>query len=150
MTTTETPLHIRQAEGLERMAAMLREHPELAERFRYLSFSQHCFGEDAEALGLFARVAAAYADNGTVEKRYSDKFAVVEARFGAVSIHLQTDREQVCERVQVGTETVTRKERDPEAVEKALAEIPETEVTEEVPVYEWQCKPLLASSVDGS
>ena len=132
---SETPLHIQQAEGLERIAAMLREHPELAEHFEMLSFSRHYFGDDAKALALFARIAKRYADDHKVDKDYSDKYAKVEARFGGVQIELQAYREEVCERRLVGTEV--RKVREYVEIEK------------EVPVYEWDCNPLLASTRDG-
>lgn len=151
MTTTETPLYIRQAEGLRAFANMIEQNPELAElfesHFRYLSMHAFDYDKPQESFGLFAR--AALQAGAKVTKNYGDKFAEVTADWGAICFRLQTDREEVCERVQVGTETVTRTERDPKAVEAALAEIPETEVTEEVPVYEWQCTPLLASSSDG-
>lgn len=71
-----------------------------------------------------------------------DRFTGV-VDFGAFSIQVLADRDQVCERVVVGTETVTKTVPDP----AALAAVPEVEVTEEVEKVEWVCKPLLASDV---
>lgn len=146
MSENETPLHIRQAEGLEQLAAMIRTNPALAEHFdqafRYMG--HHVFTDAKDVLGLFARAAAH--GGAKVTKEYSSSFAAVYADWGALRYKIQTEREQVCERVVVGTETVTKTVKDP----AKLAEVPEVEVTEEVPVYEWQCKPLLSSTSGGA
>jgi hypothetical protein len=55
-----------------------------------------------------------------------------------VFYELVANREDVCERVQVGEEAVT--EPDPVAVEA----LPKVERM--VPVYEWRCEPILAHS----
>lgn len=145
MTTTETPLHIRQADGLRALADMIEQNPEVAE---FASLSGLYAFHVSSAADHATMIRAALKAGAKVDKDISEELYNVTLTFGPVSAMVLAYREQVCERVQVGTETVTRAERDPKAVEAALAEIPETEVTEEVPVYEWQCKPLLASESD--
>jgi hypothetical protein len=144
VTTTEKPLHVRQAEGLRALAAMIEEHPELtAGPLSTLKLRRHIF-DGADALAEFARVAARYCD-GPVQKEYHDEYAHVNASFGAISVDLQTDRDQVCERVVTGKTTVTKQVPDPDA----LAAVPLVEVTEEVETVEWKCRPLLAAAESG-
>ena len=88
-----------------------------------------------EDLAEFARVA------GYVEKDYSGSFATLRKQFGPISYEVFTHRNNVCERVQVGTETITEEVPDPEKI----AEVPTVTVTREQPVYEWRCdEPLLS------
>lgn len=141
----ETPLHIQQAEGLEQLAAMLREHPELAEGLRsdpfegLLAYVGH-LDDPIAMMGAFARAGASH--RAKVTKNYNDRWGAVDITFGPVGLHVYADRDQVCERVVVGTETVTKKVKDP----AKLAEVPEVEITEEQEIVRWECKPLLASA----
>jgi hypothetical protein len=64
-----------------------------------------------------------------------DNYAGLSRRFGPHVLQVFTTRERVCERVQVGVETVSRP--DPEA----LALVRTVETVE--PIYEWRCGPLL-------
>lgn len=129
--------------GLRDLADLIVANPELAEIFPTgnVNLSRHLFADAAETMAWFARIAARAGLK--VEKDYSDNgYASVEARVnGLVSMYVQTDRAEVCTRVVTGTETVTKKVKDP----AALAAVPEVEVTEEVETYEWQCRPLLAA-----
>lgn len=152
--TDETPRHIQQAEGLRHLAAFIEANPELACSFQYTlqdgGLNAHLihFEDKAEGLGVFAR--AALRAGAKVDKDIDEDWHNLVLHFGAIHVDVLARRDEVCERVQVGTETVTRKVRDETAAEAALAEIPEHEVTEEVPVYEWDCKPLLASMRGGA
>lgn len=141
MDENETPLHIQQAEGLRALADMIEQNPDLEARTTSL-FVFH--PNNAEEHAQIAR--AALRAGAKVDKSVSDELYNLILSWGPVQAYAIAYRNQVCERVQVGIETVTREVRDDTAVEAALADIPVNTVTEEVPVYEWECKPLLAST----
>lgn len=86
---------------------------------------------NAEQLAAVARILADRAPLGAVEKDQDDDYARVTRRFGTVFVEAYAQRETVCERIEVGTETV--EVPDPDA----------PKVTIERPVYEWRCAPLL-------
>lgn len=138
----ETPLHIRQADGLRALAAMIEQHPEVAPHARLRNlYAFHVNSADDHA--VVAR--AALASGAQVDKDVSDTQYNLVLTFGReVGAYVLANRSDVCERVRVGTET--RVEHDPKDVEEALKRLPEREV--EVPVYEWQCRPLLAGGED--
>ena len=73
------------------------------------------------------------------EKAYAGDDFCARGSFAGVQVEIRTLREDVCVAREVGTKIV--KQRDPEA----LKLVPEIEV--EVPVYEYDCKPLLAKAV---
>jgi hypothetical protein len=135
--------HTEYATGLRAFADMIEQNPEILEVLQYLHLSTHIFAEDdpQSKLALFARIAARYTTK--VEKSFSTSFASVVAQFAGVRVSVQTDRDEVCERVVTGTETVTKTVPDPDA----LAAVPTVEVTEEVEQVEWRCRPLLAGEV---
>lgn len=140
MKTNETPLHVRQAEGLRRLADFVEQHPEI--RTSYLNDVQVWYFSDADDLAELARAAAQF--GAKVEKSITEQQYNLVISFGSLKAEALAAREQVCERVVVGTETVTKRVPDP----AKLAEVPEVEVTETVERVEWQCRPLLASGVD--
>ncbi len=59
-----------------------------------------------------------------------------------VETEVIVDRPAVCERVVVGTTTVTRQVPAPDV------EVPMIEVTEDIEQVEWRCQPLLDSERD--
>lgn len=137
--STNQPLNEAFAEGLRKLAGFIESNPEFAEWFEHSfitsGISVHVRDEDqAEALGRFAR--ALLRSGAKVDKDITESFFHVIGWFGVVKTKTLTWRSEVCERRQVGTETVTRHVPDP------AAEL--VEITEEVPVFEWDCKPLLA------
>lgn len=78
---------------------------------------------------------------GSARKDFGSTYAQVARSFGGgVEIRYQAYREQVCERVVVGTRQVEVEEADPAAV-AALPKFKRTETVEDV---EWRCEPLLA------
>lgn len=127
--------------GLRDLAAFIQNNPDLAPGFRGLTFSgikAHLFAEDKAAqLGRYAQAAARH--GAKVSKDIDDNWHNVILQFDGVKVEVLAYRDEVCERVVTGTETVTKKVKDPEA----LAAVPEVEVTEERETYEWVCKPLL-------
>lgn len=141
---TET-LAQQQAAGLRALADMIEAHPGLAENFRYTAIEDvnvplsHSTNEPALTIAAFVRAAKAH--GASVEKNYSEKYGGVYLRWGPIGLHVYAPREQVCERVVTGTETVTKRVKDP----AALAAVPEVEVTETVEKFEWVCRPLLVA-----
>lgn len=141
---TTTSKAAQQAAGLRRIADLIEANPELAGWFDHILTGPHggidIFprGKDYRAaLAWFVRTAKAA--GATITKDISDKLYNVEASFGGVKVKALSSRGEVCERVVVGTETVTRMVPDP------AAEL--VEVTETVDVVEWVCAPLLAEQV---
>ena len=132
------------ASGLRLLAIMIEENPEIAANFshslQWSGISVHLNSSDRIAemtnLGRIARRHGA-----TTTKDVTESMHNLVCDFGGVKTKVLAYREEVCERVVVGTETVTKTVKDPEI----LATVPEVEVTEEVEIVEWQCKPLLAA-----
>jgi hypothetical protein len=137
VTTTEKPLHIQQADGLRALADMIEQNPAVAPMMlstlpRMLVSVGH-LGDPSEELLAFLR-----AGGSAARKNYdSDNWMAVDVDFGAVGLYVYTSRDQVCERVVTGTETVTKLVPDPAA--------PMVEVTEQVEQVEWRCSSLLAA-----
>lgn len=143
MTTTETPLHIQQAEALRALASFVEANHDLAETMRNAFNKLNAFSDDPAMLAQFIKAGKRAGAEAT--KEVNGNWFYASLRWGPVVLDVNAHRDAVCERVQVGTETVTKTVPDPEK----LAEVPEVEVTVSVPIYEWECKPLLASTKDG-
>lgn len=134
---TEKTLAQQQAEGLRALADMIEHSPHI--RVAYLdSFNVWC-PDDAETMAEIARIGLRH--GAKIEKEISGEMYNLAVAFGPVKALALAFRHQVCERVVVGTETVTKTVPDPEK----LAEVPLVDVTEDVETVEWQCRPLLAS-----
>ena len=132
----------RQAAGLRALADLIEAHPGLAVHMRYsLDRVLVCVtvAEDQKgALAAFLRAAPKRS-----RKNFEDgKWAAVDVDLGAVKLHVYADRDQVCERVVVGTREVTEEVPDPEA----LAAVPTMTQTRTEEIVEWQCRPLLADT----
>jgi hypothetical protein len=137
------------AAGLRSVADMVEATPELASAFgiaflKMQAYVGYAFEDKPAALATFARAALRH--GAKVEKKADDKWSSVDAKWGPVTVSAYTNRDEVCERVVTGTEVVTKKVPDPEA----LALVPEVEVTEEVETFEWRCVPLLAAEAGES
>lgn len=147
--TESNELAQQQAAGLRALADLIEANPELAENFWHtLGLAginvhlDHHSDDKAAQLGRIARIAKRH--GAKVGKDISDQFHNVVIEFGAVKATVLAYRNEVCERVVTGTETVTRRVKDP----AALAKVPEVEVTEEVETVEWRCRPLLAADIE--
>lgn len=116
---------------LRELADFLEAHPELPECYSTPIFDLSVYGEDAkEQLAHFAKVA------GRVEKSATYRTFYLRKSFGPIRLDMNAMREQVCERVLVGTKV------EPEHFIPAQ---PETFVpAQEVPIYEWRCGSILA------
>jgi hypothetical protein len=94
---------------------------------------------------LAAVTRAALAHGATVAKDVDEQSYNVDLKIGPLKVSVLASRRNVCERVVLGTETVTKTVTDPEYV---APEVPTVEVTETVERIEWRCTPLLAEAGD--
>jgi hypothetical protein len=90
---------------------------------------------------LAAVTRAALAHGATVAKDIDDQSYNVDLKIGPLKVSALASRRNVCERVVLGTETVTKTVTDPEYV---APEVPTVEVTETVERIEWRCTPLMS------
>ncbi len=89
------------------------------------------------AIALALRAGMKGADE--VTKKYSDDYFRLYLSFGDLEYRVSCDRDEVCERTVVGTETV---------MELTPPEGEWTEKPVEKEVVEWVCNPLLAAAKD--
>lgn len=128
------------ADGLLSLASLIKARPDLVPYFGVLrQIRIHAYGDNADDLAVFAR--AAMAGGATIRKNISSSQYNVAATWGPVEVEMLANRDEVCERVVTGVETVTEQVPDPEL----LAAVPTVEVTREVETVEWVCRPLLAT-----
>jgi hypothetical protein len=146
--------------GLREIAEWLDDHPEV--ELPYLG--DYAEGSALPALPIFLRppykwepdkadvrtqMATVARAMGRAEKRIkewvdgSSSFQVWR-EFGGLVVYAQAGRDEVCERIVVGTEEVTKQVPDPEA----LAAVPLVEKTETVEKVEWRCGPLLGDATE--
>lgn len=135
------------AAGLRNLAQFIELNPELAYGFEGtfarsgINVHLRYQGDAAADLAEYAQAAARY--GAEVTKDIDDRMHNLYLDFAGVKAHVLAYREEVCERVVTGVETVTKTVPDPEA----LAAVPQVEITEDVELVEWRCRPLLASEV---
>ncbi len=94
-------------------------------------------GDVPTAIALALRAGMKGADE--VTKEYSDNYFRLYLSFGELQYRVLCDRDEVCERTVVGTETV---------MESVPPEGEWTEQAVEKDVVEWVCNPLLAAAKD--
>lgn len=134
------------AAGLRGIADMLVATPALARMFenplKWAGIWLHPARDDSARGDLARFVRAALAVGAVITKEVSDdRFNVTATLPSGVKLMTLSHRDEVCERVVTGVETVTRTVPDP------TVEIPMVEVTEQVETVRWECKPLLAAGV---
>lgn len=130
--------------GLRMLADLLEQHPDLGLPFEgntaeMMVFINRTDGQ-RERLARWASVLP-----GTKTKSGAgtgDTLFALHAKLRGFSLKVIADRDEVCEKVVTGVETVTKKVKDPQA----LAAVPEVEVTEEVETYEWRCTSIFAGA----
>lgn len=141
----ELKLAAERAAGFRALADLIEANPQLASDLylqNFLAMPLHNPKVTDQRARLAEWATAALGQGAKFTKRVDkDHFSGI-VDFGPFSIEVLADRDEVCERVVTGTETVTKKVKDPEA----LAAVPEIEVTEEVETVEWVCRPLLAAT----
>lgn len=139
--------HAAYVSGLRKLADFMEQHPEFG--LPYHGADEHATIRwiktwESDQRGL----AAAWhrATPGRTQKAATDSYMSLVATFDGVHAELMVRRDEVCERVVIGTEEVEITEPDPEAV-KALPQVTRTEKRE---IVEWQCGSILAGADDAS
>lgn len=143
-TTEKKPRHVQQAEhlraqaeGLIRLATLIEDTPEIwASYVKPEKPLEINVWHAPSPEGMAAIARAALAHGAKVEKDASEDIYTLTVSWGALAANAIAAREAVCERVVIGTETVTKTVPDPTA--------PLVDVTETVEHVEWVCRPLLA------
>jgi hypothetical protein len=135
------------ANGLRELARLVEDNPRIAPYLRFALRHMHSPLLPAEApRTAIAELARAAARAGArVEKTFGDAYAGITIGFGPVQVLINADRGDVCERVVVGVDEVTREVPDP----NLLATVPKIRVTETVERVKWRCNPLLADATEG-
>ena len=133
--------------GWAKLAEFLASNPDIADRAyvysdRALVYLQP--GDDTVSwLAEYTR--RGMRAGARVAKEYTDDYGKVLLHFGPVYLQAYTNRDEVCERVVVGTREVVEEVKDPEA----LAAVPTITQKRTEEIVEWQCRPLLAGEQDG-
>jgi hypothetical protein len=135
-----------QTTALRALADLVEAHPELAADIEHalgsalLAMPLHNpeVTDERERLALWARAARRHGA-ATVTKGAQDDTFELDISWPGLTIKVLAHRDQVCERVVTGTETVTKLVPDLDAPPR-----PMVEVTETVERVEWRCGPLLA------
>jgi hypothetical protein len=133
---------ISRSDTLRALADLLEQHPEVempyvdpyGDEISMIRFQLTSHGEEAAATA--ARIVKAFP--GSFRKDYDESYFTFYGEFVGVPVEVRTMRADVCVARQVGTRTVAKPDPD------ALAEVPLVEV--EVPVFEYDCKPVLAEA----
>lgn len=128
---------------LRELANLLEAHPEIempnidpyGSDLEMIRFQLTSLGDAAAATA--ALIVKAFP--GPFRKTYDESYFTFTGQFAGVPVEVRTMRADVCVARQVGTKTVLR----PDPV--ALEAVPDIEV--EVPVFEYDCKPVLAEAV---
>lgn len=139
--------------GLREIADFLDAHPEVPlpnigsyphEDSGYVptltAFASLAARDGRSQLDIMRAAARAMGRSGTKGLAIGpDPGFVVYRRFGGIHLVIEADREEVCERVVVGTHQVTEEVPDPDVVAAAPL-VTRTRVVEDV---RWECRPLL-------
>jgi antitoxin component HigA of HigAB toxin-antitoxin module len=132
-------------QGLREIADFLDAHPEVP--LPYLSSFQTGNWENTLDIYLVSekgqkeKLAAIARAMGHADKVMDGDKMRVFRRFAGITLIAQASRDQVCERVVIGTREIEVEEKDPEA----LAAVPVVKVTKTVEDVEWRCAPILAA-----
>lgn len=133
-----------QAEGLHALADMIEKNPHIPPASGYLKSVNVWWAADVDEVTAIAK--AGNDCGATVTGGISGDVYILELTWGPITARALTERERVCERTVVGTETVTEVVSDP----TLLAEVPTIEVVKEVDLVKWQCPPLPTLAVEGA
>lgn len=125
-------------DGLRQLADLLDENPDVplpyhGER-KSMPIAIFCFGGQ-DVKPVLAKLARRL--HG-VSKEPDGEYYDVVGRLAGLRIKVTARRSDVCEKVVLGTETVTEMVPDPDA--------PLVEVTREVEQVEWICSPILSGT----
>jgi hypothetical protein len=129
-----------QFDDLRTALSFIESSPLLSDSYPYVSFDKiSFFAQSPEAFAEMVRELRGSIDAPLV-KSESAGYREVSKVFGRYRIEINLNLAAHCEQVQIGTQTVER-----EVV--LTPAVTSTELVE-VPILEWQCKPVLAVAVD--
>lgn len=128
-------------DSLRQIADWLAEHPEVPQPYHLIGSELYIYLHGGDSRTKLAAIARAF---GNADKRVDGSRFGVARRFGAITLIASAAREEVCERVVIGTREVTEDKPDPAAV-AALPKVPVTTVVEDV---RWVCPPSLLAAAD--
>ena len=147
--TEPAPVDPRRAayiDGLRQIADWLEQHPDVPLPYLGFAGSTKLQAQNVPAVPIYVwddqrqRMAAiARAMGGAEKDAAGDRFRLTR-HFAGIAVVASAERDQVCERIVVGTREVTEEVPDPEA----LAAVPKVTVTKTVEDVEWRCGSLLA------
>lgn len=124
------------AAGLRQLADLIEANPQI--RVAYTNY--HFWSLDSrEEMAELARAALRH--GAKVEKQVTDEMYNLDVKFGPITASALAMRDEMCERVVVGTREVTEMVPDP-----SLPAPPMVEQTRTEEVYEWKCVPLMADA----
>lgn len=122
------------AEGLRELADLIDEIPDFPVKEPVVVTGDWLYTD--------ADVKTAARAMKPVEKEYAGSLLYLKRKFsGGVTLKCMGSRETTCEVKKVKKSRTVRKQ-DPEAVKRALANIPEVDVVEEYEDIEYDCKPI--------
>lgn len=130
--------------GLRQLADLLERHEDLPLP-THGGISWLLFGTDDErqvAAQVIRGIGGEWAKQ-TYAGKGPETLLAFQRSLAGLRLDVTVHRAAVCERVVVGTHTVTKQVPDP-----AVA-VPMVEVTEEIEQVEWRCSPLLADAPAG-
>lgn len=132
MKYAEVEKHVK---SLREFADWLEKHGLDLPKFDYdLQIKVSGLSYDKDAMVQAAKVMSKGATiNNPLEKNMTTSYYELVRKFGSINFEIWSSRDTVCERKQVGTKIQPKRE------------YVDTGTTEEVPVYEYDCHPLLAS-----
>lgn len=127
-STNEVPIQQQLADDLRAFADWIETRPEIAEAMRWGFGPVYAFALSTVQWQAMLREAGSFTKSS--DERYLN--ATIDVR-EHIKVQLTINKEQTCERRQVGEREVQR-EVYPEGVEPII-------VTDTEPVYEWICPP---------
>lgn len=128
------------ATDLERLAAFVRANPDLADRIADQYFLLYLMPKHDPRAAMADIARRARRAGATIRKDGDERYAKALLDFGGITLQVYAQRDQVCERVVIGTRQVEIEEPDPEL----LAKVPTVRRIATVEDVEWRCTPLLA------
>lgn len=132
--------------GLRALADLLEQHDELplpthgSESPLAWWIWPHAVEDPKATLATLVRLIPGAKSKSVGEGSAGNSWFTVTAQLHGLTIDINTYRNQVCNRVVIGTREVTEEVPDPDAV----AAVPTVTVTKTVEDVEWVCEPLLA------
>jgi hypothetical protein len=133
----DQPTNAEMAAGFRQLADLIEATPDIP--VSYPALNVWCFWGAGAVKDMAALTRAALRLGAKVDKNITDSQYNLSIRLGPITATSLASRNEVCERVVVGTRKITETVPDP-----AAAPVPMVERTRTEDVVEWRCVPLLA------